>query len=75
MKKQEAARILKRIRKYFFNSNYPLKHVMFDQEVTVGQKFDEALKVLLSRKKRKRPISLEKYLNKPVKEDVKEGGK
>jgi len=73
MKKQEAARVLKHIRKNWFNVYAPLNDCMFDQEVTVGEKFDEALKVLLSRKKkRKNTVPLKEYFDKPAKEDVKD---
>ena len=46
MSKKEAVKVMERIKKYFMDIHYPLKHAMYDRENTVGQMFSKALEAL-----------------------------
>lgn len=44
--KKQAIKILKKIRDTWFDGYYPLKHCMYDDKVTVEQKYNECIKIL-----------------------------
>lgn len=46
MTKEEALKILQRIKDSWLDVHYPLKHCMFNMEHTVGEMFEKALEVL-----------------------------
>jgi len=61
LNKREAARVLKDIQKRWFNCYAPLNHCMYDQTMTVEKKYKEALKVLLSKQKKRKRDVWQKY--------------
>ncbi|MCP4650407.1 MAG: hypothetical protein GY853_10060 [PVC group bacterium] len=48
--KQEAVEVMERIKMYFLNVHYPIRHCMYDRTHTVGEMFDKALRTLKEKK-------------------------